>query len=109
VCQKILSPLQTDTLWFFNEELCRSMPMVFDRDVVRAGTLPGFRFTPRSDVFVTPRTSPENACYCSGAERELCDMIGDGMFAISSCQVNHCTSFSLIFSDKSFRSIVFGQ
>ena len=60
--------------------------MVFDREVVRAGTLPGFRFSPRPDVFMSPRTVPENSCFCDGAEKELCDMIGDGMFAISSCQ-----------------------
>ena len=80
------SPFQTDTLWFFNEELCRSLPLVFDRNVIRGGTLPGFRFAPRADVFMTPRSFPENSCFCDGAEKELCEMIGDGMFAVSSCQ-----------------------
>ena len=60
--------------------------MVFSRDVIHAGVLPGYRFSPRSDVFATPRSYPENSCFCDGAEKELCDMIGDGMFAISSCQ-----------------------
>ncbi len=60
--------------------------MVFSQDVIHAGVLPGFRFSPRSDVFMTPRSYPENSCFCDGAEKELCDMIGDGMFAISSCQ-----------------------
>jgi len=77
---------KTDTLWFFNEELCRSLPMVFDQEVTHSGNLPGYRFSPRPDVFMTPRTAPENMCYCDGKEKELCDMIGDGMFAISSCQ-----------------------
>ena len=35
---------------------------------------------------MTPRSFPENSCFCDGAEKELCEMIGDGMFAVSSCQ-----------------------
>ena len=37
--------------------------------------MPGFRFSPRSDVFMTPRSFPQNSCYCDGAEKELCEMI----------------------------------
>jgi len=75
--------LQKDTLWFFNDQLCRSIPMVYQRSVV-ASDLPGYRFTPREDVFMSPRSHPENDCFC--VDQELCDMLGDGMFPISACQ-----------------------
>lgn len=72
---------KTDTLWFFNDQLCRSLPMVFDQEVM-SRNLPGYRFTPRHDVF--RNTGSEYNCFCDG--EELCSMIGDGMFAVSKCQ-----------------------
>ena len=45
---------QTDTLWFFNDQLCQSMPLVFQKEV-QASRLPGYRFVPRHDVFKHPR------------------------------------------------------
>ena len=45
---------KTNTLWFFNDQLCQSMPLVFQREVT-ASKLPGYRFVPRSDVFKQPR------------------------------------------------------
>ena len=60
------------------------MPLVFDKEVT-SSDLPGYRFVPRSDVFTTPRTSPENECFCT--DEPLCDVIGDGMFAVSKCQM----------------------
>ena len=77
--------LQEDTLWFFNDELCRSIPLVFDKEVTSVD-IPGYRFIPRSDVFTTPRTTPENECFCT--DEDLCDVIGDGMFAVSKCQMD---------------------
>jgi len=74
-----------DTLWFFNDELCRSIPLVFDEEVTSVD-IPGYRFIPRSDVFTTPRTTPENECFCT--DEDLCDVIGDGMFAVSKCQMD---------------------
>jgi len=73
---------QTDTLWFFNDQLCQSMPLVFQKEV-QASRLPGYRFVPRHDVFKHPRSEPSNACFCE--DEPLCDVIGDGMFSISKC------------------------
>lgn len=73
---------KTNTLWFFNDQLCQSMPLVFQREVT-ASKLPGYRFVPRSDVFKQPRSEPANACFCE--DEPLCDHIGDGMFSISKC------------------------
>jgi hypothetical protein len=75
---------EEDTLWFFNDQLCQSLPMVFDQNV-KSRDLPGYRFKPRHDVFKNdPVLYPDNSCYCEG--EELCSMIGDGMFAVAKCQ-----------------------
>ena len=76
---------QQDTLWFFNDQLCRSMPLVFQKNIV-SGNLPGYRFVPKEDVFKNTDnvTYPQNSCFCKG--EDLCEMIGDGMFAVPKCQ-----------------------
>ena len=44
-----------------------------------------YRFVPREDVFKMDfEKYPDNKCFCDG--EELCDMIGDGMFAVPKCQ-----------------------
>lgn len=74
---------QKDTLWFFNDQLCRAMPLIFDKEVVSEG-LPGFRFRPREDVFMSPERFPkENACF--GGEGKV---TGDGVFDVTICQFN---------------------
>ena len=74
-----------DTLWFFNDQLCRSYPLTYEKDVI-SKTLPGFRFVPRTDVFKSPKSVPENDCFCT--DDDLCSMLGDGMFGVSACQFN---------------------
>ena len=73
-----------ETLYFFNDQLCRAMPLVFEKKVT-ASTLPGYRFVPHPDVFMSPRSVPENDCFC--VDETLCEMIGDGMFGVSKCQM----------------------
>ena len=47
--------------------------------------MPGYRFIPRNDVFkVDFEKYPQNKCFCDG--EELCEIIGDGMFAVPKCQ-----------------------
>lgn len=77
---------EDETLWFFNDQLCRSLPLVFDQKV-KSGGLPGLRFVPRSDVFKLDfEKYPQNACFCQ--DEDLCSVIGDGMFAVPKCQFN---------------------
>jgi len=72
-----------DTLWFFNDQMCRAMPLTFDRSISQQG-LPGLRFKPREDVFMSPQKYPkENRCFV-GADREM----GDGVFDLTVCQFN---------------------
>ena len=75
---------QEDVLWFFNDQLCQSMPLVFDKEITSVG-LPGYRFVPRNDVFKSPISEPANSCYCD--DEPLCNHIGDGMFAVPKCQM----------------------
>jgi hypothetical protein len=84
------------------------MPLVFDKEVT-SSDLPGYRFVPRSDVFTTPRTSPENECFC--ADEPLCDGIGDGMFAVSKCQMDAPIVLSwphFLHANSSFQEAVHG-
>jgi len=69
-----------DTLWFFNDQLCRALPMVYDRSITQEG-LPGLRFVPRKDVFMSQKSFPENSCF-AGPNRET----GDGVFDVTVCQ-----------------------
>jgi len=71
---------KNDTLWFFNDQLCRAIPLVFEKDIKQEG-LPGLRFVPREDVFMSSKKYPENRCY-AGADREE----GDGVFDVTVCQ-----------------------
>jgi len=70
-----------DTLWFFNDQLCRTMPLVFDQQLIKEG-LPGYRFKPREDVFMSPERFPEqNACFAGDGK-----VLGDGVFDVTTCQ-----------------------
>ena len=47
-----------DTLWFFNDQLCRALPLVYDQTIDQEG-LPGLRFVPREDVFMSSEKYPQ--------------------------------------------------
>ena len=49
---------KTDTLWFFNDQLCRAMPLVFDQQIEQEG-LPGLRFVPSEEVFMSAEKYPQ--------------------------------------------------
>jgi len=72
---------KTDTLWFFNDQVCRAMPLVYDVSIEQEG-LPGLRFVPREDVFMSAERFPEeNSCF-AGNNR----LSGDGVFDVTVCQ-----------------------
>ena len=68
---------QKETLWFFNDQLCRSMPLVFQKNVQSAGNMPAYRFGPRKDVFRNNdlENYPQNACFCR--DEPLCEITGE--------------------------------
>jgi len=71
---------KSDTLWFFNDQLCRAMPLVYEKTIDQGG-LPGLRFVPREDVFMSSEKYPQNSCF--GGEDRL---MGDGVFDVTICQ-----------------------
>ncbi|XP_071514706.1 lysosome membrane protein 2-like [Panulirus ornatus] len=68
-------------LFMFNENLCRSVPLVFWHYVEEDG-VKSMRFSPPADVFANVSVKPENECYCVGGP----PCIGGGVFNISSCK-----------------------
>ncbi|KAA0203320.1 hypothetical protein HAZT_HAZT008805 [Hyalella azteca] len=54
----------SDELWIFNGQLCRSIPLVYQKTVNRGG-INAFRFVPPRNVFSYGPKNPQNSCYCS--------------------------------------------
>ncbi|ROT78711.1 putative scavenger receptor class B member 1 isoform X2 [Penaeus vannamei] len=54
-----------DTLYIFNGQLCRAIPLVYNDTVIQSG-IAAFRFVPPDDVFSYGKANPHNNCYCSG-------------------------------------------
>jgi len=103
---------QKETLWFFNDQLCRSMPLVFQKNVQSAGNMPAYRFGPRKDVFRNNdlENYPQNACFCR--DEPLCEITGNGMFAVSKCQFQAPIVLSwahFLHADKSIRDKITGM
>ncbi|KAK8737266.1 hypothetical protein OTU49_004416, partial [Cherax quadricarinatus] len=82
--------IRRDTvLYMFNENLCRSIPLTFWKEVEEDG-IKGFRFSPPADVFANVSIKPENDCYCVGGP----PCIGGGVFNISTCKYGSPTIVS---------------
>lgn len=67
---------RTDTLHIFNGQLCRSIPLVYQKSVLHGG-INAYRFVPPPDVFNYGSANPENACFCTDGScppRGLLDM-----------------------------------
>ena len=73
--------LPNTTLYLFNRDLCRSLPLVYEADVVSQG-VPGYRFVPPKDIFSPPEENPANACYCMN---EAGCSVPRGVFNMSAC------------------------
>jgi hypothetical protein len=73
---------EDDTLWFFNDQLCRALPLTFDQNIDRQG-LPAMRFKPREDVLMSSKKFPKNSCFDVTEE-----VRGDGIFDLTKCQFN---------------------
>jgi len=69
-----------DVLNIFNMNLCQSLPLVFQEEVVHKD-INTYRFVPPSNVFGTPEENSKNQCYCDG---DHC--APSGLFNVSKCQ-----------------------
>ncbi|KAL7633573.1 UNVERIFIED_CONTAM: hypothetical protein RMT77_016106 [Armadillidium vulgare] len=72
-----------DVLYMFNENLCRSLPLVYNNTLKHQG-INAWRFVPPADVYANVSTKPENKCFCVRGP----PCIGGGVFDISPCKFN---------------------
>jgi len=80
---------ENTTMYLFARDICRSMPLRFEKHVQHQGVRT-LRFTPPEDVFDNVDTKPENMCYCVGGP----PCAPKGLFNISVCQFGSPTFIS---------------
>lgn len=51
-------------LHIYDKDLCRLMPLVYEKEVLTKADVVGYRFTPPTNVFSDVDSYPENSCYC---------------------------------------------
>ncbi|XP_060916733.1 lysosome membrane protein 2c [Labrus mixtus] len=70
-----------ETLYMFSSDLCRSLYAVFEEDVSVQG-IPGYRFSPPSEVFANMTLNPANTGFCVPAG----NCMGSGVLNVSVCK-----------------------
>jgi len=73
---------RNETLYIFNMNLCQSLPLVYQQDVVH-NEINTYRFVPPSNVFGSPEENSRNQCFCDGTH-----CAPSGLFNVSKCQFN---------------------
>jgi len=73
---------KNETLYIFNRDLCQSLPLVYQEEVMHQD-INTYRFVPPANVFATPQENPYNKCFCS--KKEGCST-PSGLFNVSICQ-----------------------
>lgn len=84
-----------DTLWLFNDQLCRSIWLKYAEDVHIDG-IKALKFTPPAEVFSF--SNPDNYCYCPDIKEcatevdsqtwdlKDCERCVDGIISLEGCQ-----------------------
>lgn len=70
-----------DVLYVYTPELCRSVFLEYEKDVVVRG-IPAYRFVTPERLFASPLTNPDNMCYCT--EDRFCSL--SGILDVSPCR-----------------------
>lgn len=70
------------TLYIYDKDLCRLLPLVYEKDVITRNDVKGMRFTPASNVFADVETNPDNMCFCPAGP----PCAPNGLFNVSLCQ-----------------------
>ncbi|XP_020485537.2 lysosome membrane protein 2c [Labrus bergylta] len=70
-----------ETLYMFSSDLCRSLYAVFEEDVSVQG-IPGYRFSPPSEVFANMTLNPANTGFCVPTG----NCMGSGVLNVSVCK-----------------------
>ncbi|KAF5284247.1 hypothetical protein FQR65_LT00247 [Abscondita terminalis] len=70
------------TLYIFDKDLCRRLPLKFQKEIERADRVPAYRFSPSKNVFRSATEEPENMCFCPHGP----PCSPSGFFNVSLCQ-----------------------
>lgn len=70
------------TLHVYEKDLCRLLPLSFEKEVTVRNGVQGFRFSPAVDVFASVDINKDNMCYCPAGP----PCAPNGMFNVSLCQ-----------------------
>ncbi|KFM67984.1 Lysosome membrane protein 2, partial [Stegodyphus mimosarum] len=70
-----------DILYVYTPELCRSVFLEYERDVLVQG-IPALRFVTPERLFASPKDNPDNMCYCT--EPQYCEL--SGILDVSPCR-----------------------
>ena len=73
---------KSTVLKIFDKDFCRTLPLVYEQDVVTAGEVPGMRFVPPVHVFSSPDRDTSQQCYCPSGP----PCAPEGTFNTSVCQ-----------------------
>lgn len=95
------------TLHVYDKDLCRLLPLRFDKEVDTAGGVKGYRFVPPENVFADVKTNPENECFCPGGP----PCAPHGFFNVSLCQYDSPVLLSFphfYLADQKYRTAVEG-
>ncbi|XP_077479354.1 lysosome membrane protein 2c [Stigmatopora argus] len=96
-----------EILYMFSSDLCRSIYAIFDTDVTVKG-IPGYRFTPPSEVFANVSINPSNAGFCVPAD----NCLGSGVLNVKPCKKEApiiMSSPHFYQADEKFVEAVFGM
>jgi hypothetical protein len=69
-------------VFFFTSKSIVSRKISFQRDVIAAGGIPGYRFSPPTNVFTSVENLPSQKCYCPAGP----PCAPEGTFNVSLCQ-----------------------
>lgn len=73
---------ENTTLFIFDKDLCRRLPLRFQKEVQREDGVMAYRFSPPLDVFANVNENPENMCFCPHGP----PCAPSGFFNVSLCQ-----------------------
>uniref|UniRef100_A0A4W4FD07 Scavenger receptor class B, member 1 n=1 Tax=Electrophorus electricus TaxID=8005 RepID=A0A4W4FD07_ELEEL len=72
---------KTERLDVFTADLCRSIYMLFEKEVEVKG-IPAYRYTPPHEVLASPKNNPENKGFCLPQDQCL----DDGVLNVATCR-----------------------
>lgn len=73
---------RTDMIHVYDKDLCRLLPLSFEKEVTTNNNVLGYRFTPAETVFGSIEKNPDNVCFCPAGP----PCAPHGMFNVSLCQ-----------------------